>query len=123
MVFSAARESTVKSEDLCKKKLKITEIDIDVFMMICSLLNMIHVLGGDYRTLAGKLGYNVIDADMFKQEGNATKSLLLHWSRRSKWNTAEKILNILKEMERDDIVQLLNKEFENCNCQNCASLC
>ena len=123
MVFSAARESTVKSEDLCKKKLKITEIDIDVFMKICGLLNMIHVLGGDYRTLAGKLGYNVIDADMFKQEGNATKSLLLHWSRRSKWNTAEKILNILKEMERDDIVQLLNKEFENCNCQNCASLC
>ena len=123
MVFSAARESTVKSEDLCKKKLKITEIDIDVFMKICGLLNMIHVLGGDYRTLAGKLGYNVIDAEMFSQGGNATQSLLFHWSPRSEGNTAEKILNILVKMKRDDIVQLLNKEFENCNCQNCASLC
>ena len=91
-------------------------------MRICKLLNIILVLGGDYRTLAANLGYKVIDIHMFSQEGDATKSLLLDWSR-GKGNTAEKILNILIEMDRDDIVELLNKEFENCNCQNCTSLC
>ena len=91
-------------------------------MRICKLLNMINVLERDYRSVAANLGYKVIDIHMFSQEGNATKSLLFDWSI-GKGNTAEKILNILIKMDRDDIVELLNKEFENCNCQNCASLC
>ena len=91
-------------------------------MRICKLLNMINVLERDYRSVAANLGYKPMDMHMFSQEGNPTKSLLFDWSLR-KGNTSEKLLNILIDMDRDDIVQLLNKEFENCNCQNCASLC
>ena len=47
---------------MCEKKdLKIGDIDPGVFGYACGLLDVEQVLGGDWRSLGGKLGYTVRD--------------------------------------------------------------
>lgn len=88
-------------------------------------MNIRRVLGGDYRTLAGRLGYKVIDIKIFEAEKNATESLLHDWDS-GEGHYLEEVIRNLEEMNRDDVVQLLNVEVKKkctqCNCENCGSL-
>lgn len=110
-----------------RKTLKITSIDPDEFRRICNLLNIPRVLGGDWRSLAGKLRYTVLDINIFEQTKNLngpTGCFLQQWDSDGD-HFADEIIKILKGMNRDDVVNVLEAEIQKicqgCNCENCES--
>lgn len=110
-----------------RKTLKITSIAPDKLREICNLLNIIRSLGGDWRSLAGELGYTALHVKTFeltRDSNGPTGDLLLQWDG-IEGHFADEILKILKGMERADVYTVLEAEIkkkcQGCNCENCRS--
>ena len=114
-------------EQICEKKLlKIDHIDPSVIIRACNLLNIRQVMGNDWRGLAGKLKYSYTDVKIFEGESNSAESMLRDWSSKGDRNNLESLLEALQEINKQDVIQLFQKEIdkkgESCNCQECGHL-
>ncbi|CAB4044838.1 myeloid differentiation primary response 88 [Paramuricea clavata] len=125
--LSRGTAPNVDEELRCDKKcLKIANIDPDILIRVCNLLNIEQVLGRDWRTLAGRLGYDVTDVKIFKCKENHAESMLNDWDNRDQHNYLEHVVKELREMRRADVADLLQKEIDkkgdSCNCADCGHL-
>ncbi|CAB4017765.1 Tumor necrosis factor receptor superfamily member 16 [Paramuricea clavata] len=110
-------------EKLCGKKcLKIGNINPKVFIRACNLLNIEHVMGQDWRMLAGQLDYNVTDVQIFGCKENHAETMLKDWDS-NQHNYLERVVKELRDMRRADVADLLQKEIDkkgdSCNCPDC----
>lgn len=84
------------------------------------LLNTKNDLGIGYTTLGGLMGYSAQKVNEFESKDNPSKRLVEFWSL-TKSNTALKLIELLKSMGRDDIVDILQNDLDklDCHCAKC----
>lgn len=64
----------------------------------------------DWRSLAGRLGYNVVRIRNFERTENPTIELLSDWgTSNEREKTVSSLIGYLTEMDRDDAVRVLTK--------------
>ena len=80
-------------------------------------MDPLRLLGGDFRDLAGGLGFDVKKILEFEALSNPTKSVL-----KSSWNVAIEDLAItVEEIGREDVKGIILKWLrENCQCSSCS---
>ena len=86
---------------------KINYLNAELYDKICDELNIINC-GKDYKTLAGRMGYNVNEVKKFERHENPSDALLSHWGKK-RGNTVIKLIEILKNMENDAAAEILEK--------------
>ena len=77
----------------------------DIYDRTCQKLNVSNP-GKDYGALAGKMGYTKEEVDKFNLEKDHARALLNDWGTKAE-NNVEKLIQILSELGRDDIVKIL----------------
>ena len=91
-----------------KERLIISGLNAAVYKTICKELNKpIH--DKDYTALAGQLGYTAGELQKFQLQLDPADALLSHWGTKS-GNDVNKLIEILKNMERDDLVKILEAQ-------------
>ena len=102
---------------------KIGNLVPDTHREFCHLLDIPRTLGGDYRTLASKLGYDTNDVALFKNSNNPTKEMLNDWGTKPQ-NTVLSLMVIVKEMNRHDAFMLLHNAMQSvqCICGKCPEM-
>ena len=95
-----------------KERLRIHHLNTIVYDTICTELNRpIH--GRDYKALAGRLGYTAGNVKTFELGVDPADALLSHWGMTPD-NDVNKLIKILKKMERDDLVEILEAQGNCC---------
>ena len=89
------------------KSLSINQIHPLIRGKICKKLDVRHTLGGDFRTLAAMVGMLNEDIELTSQRNEPTEEVLKWWGKK-KEATVPKLRQILEEMERDDVIQILD---------------
>ena len=81
-------------------------------------------LGGDYRTLADKLGYSMDEIVYFGSQTNPTFTLLQAWWPKENQGSIEQLCSALRQSERTDVVDLIEEWIDKygCNCEKCGDL-
>ena len=77
---------------------------------ICVLLGPKRPLGGDYRTLAGILGMRNSEVKFISERENPAGEVLTWWEPQSS-ATVQKFREVLVQMKRDDVVEILDREY------------
>lgn len=91
-----------------KKKGTIFGLNASVYTKICAELNK-PVEGRDYKALAGRMRYTVSELKEFQLEKSPADALLSKWGTKLE-NDVYKLIVILKEMERGDLVDMLEEQ-------------
>ena len=55
--------------------------------------------------------YGIDEVESFEKSGNATDAMLTYWKTKSK-NSLHKLIKFLNKMDREDLVKLLRKAWE-----------
>ena len=76
---------------------------------ICKKLNIRSVIGGDFRILAGELNMPNDDIAIISQKDDAAEQLFRWWEPKRE-ATVGKLQEILRRMERDDILDILSED-------------
>ena len=76
---------------------------------ICRLLNVESTVGSNVMTLAGELGMEINDVWLVSQGNNPAEEVLKWWIPQ-KSATVERFREILKKMQRDDALAVLDEE-------------
>ena len=76
---------------------------------ICRLLNVESTVGSNGMTLAGELGMKINDVWLVSQKNNPAEEVLKWWTPR-KSATVERFREILKKMQRADVLAVLDQE-------------
>ena len=84
----------------------VREIPYLVRQKICKLLNARRTLGNDFRTFACKLGMSNEDIKLISSAKDPAEEVLT-WFEKKPTATVQNLLEILKRMKRDDVVDLL----------------
>ena len=102
---------------------KIGNLVPDTHRKFCDLLDIRRTLGGDYNTLASKLGYDTSDVARFEKNKNPTKEMLDDWGTKPQ-NTVLPLMMIVKEMNRYDAFMLLDNAIQSvqCICGKCPEI-
>ena len=110
-----------------KETIKYNAVKVKVQLQVCNNLDVQHTLGGDYRSLGGELEFTMQQIRIFesKPQGDPTRQILEAWDKKD-GNTLFKLMNAIRKLERDDIMELLEPEMERlsreCNCENCGGI-
>ena len=101
-------------------------MNVETCRIICQKLtdrNMV-ATGMGFTTLAGKMGFSEEEFKEFEACDKPCESMLKAWSSRdARGNNVLKLMDLVKKMKRDDIVELLKAELEKveCHCRECAA--
>ena len=88
-----------------KANLRIGNLNGGIYADLCNKLN-ISVLHKDWKRLAGLMGYTNEEIKTFERQKDPADALLLSWRSKSE-NDVNRLIQMLKTMERDDLVKLL----------------
>ena len=88
-----------------KERLTISGLNAKVYETICKELNK-PIDDKDYKALAGHMGYTAGELKKFQLKRDPADALLSHWATKSD-NDVNKLIEILKKMERDDLIKIL----------------
>ena len=97
-----------------RSSVRIEDLDHDAYSTVCEQLN-IKITGRDYRTLASKMRYPVKLVKVFELRESPADSILSHWGTEAE-NDVNKLIEILREMGRDDLVEILDIAQGMCPC-------
>lgn len=89
----------------------IGDLKSDVYQEVCRKLNVESLLGGDWKTMAGKMDFTADDVRTFSTEKNPTDAVLVCW-RMDTANDLTRLVEILNEMGRKDVVKGIKSEIE-----------
>ena len=76
---------------------------------ICQMLNVIRTLGGDFKTLAGSLGMTTQEIRLISDQNDPADEVLMWWETQNS-TTVQNLRLQLKDMRRDDVVELLEED-------------
>ncbi|PFX13206.1 hypothetical protein AWC38_SpisGene22733 [Stylophora pistillata] len=101
-----------------KQKQTIQDIPVKIYHTVCQRMDIESPSCNDHRIFGEKLGFS--RNEIFAPNNQPTDCLLRVWSERKGKNaTVEKIMNILDDMERHDILELLQVWVESKYCSKC----
>ena len=86
----------------------VKNLDNNVRDRICEKLNKKPIKAKNFRNLAKLMSYNNQEIEVFEQKDNPTYSLLEEWQT-GPTSTKEVLIELLSQMERDDVIQILNE--------------
>lgn len=120
-----------KAQDIsiCCKCMKISKTDKQeqivhnipgkIYFTMCQSLDKESPFFNDYRIFGEHLGFSRGEINLLNNQ--PTDSLLRVWSEREGTNaTVERIINILDDMQRHDILQILQNWVESKSCSKCS---
>lgn len=84
---------------------EIGELNSEKYEILCRNLN-VELISKDWKTLAGRMQYSIDEVKMFAQNSNPTDTLLRAWGT-AKRNDISRLIELLRGMQRDDLVKLL----------------
>ena len=84
---------------------KIEDLNAEIFRQVCVKLNA-DIPGKDWNTLAGRMDYSTSRAKEFGQHKNPAEKLLEHWGAKG-GNDVVRLIKLLQDMERTDVIELL----------------
>ena len=87
----------------------VSDIPFLVIQKMCRLLNVKSSVGSHVETLAHELGMTINDVWLVSQRNNPAEEVLKWWKQR-KSATVEAFREILKKMQRDDALAVLDEE-------------
>ena len=88
----------------------VSEIPFTVRQEVCNLLRVERTFGGDFRSLAGDLRMDNSKIQVISKKDNPADEVLTWWEpQRSA--TVQKFREILVRMKRDDVVEILDREY------------
>ena len=87
----------------------VSDIRSFYFQKICRLLNVKSSVGSHVETLAHELGMTINDVWLVSQRNNPAEEVLKWWIPQ-KSATVERFREILKRMQRDDALAVLDEE-------------
>ena len=92
------------------RKTMVSEIPFTVRQEVCNLLRVERTFGGDFRSLAGDLRMDNSKIQVISKKDNPADEVLTWWEpQRSA--TVQKFREILVRMKRDDVVEILDREY------------
>lgn len=120
--------SKAKDIPICPKCVKISKTDKQkqiiltipgkIYFTMCQSLDKESPFFNDYRIFGEQLGFTRGEINLLNNQ--PTDSLLRVWSEREGKNaTVERIMNILDDMQRHDILQILQNWVESKKCSKC----
>ena len=120
--------SKAKDIPICPKCVKISKTDKQkqiiltipgkIYFTMCQSLDKESPFFNDYRIFGEQLGFTRGEINLLNNQ--PTDSLLRVWSEREGKNaTVERIINILDDMQRHDILQILQNWVESKKCSKC----
>lgn len=86
----------------------VRNVDRNVRDKVCELLNKKTIKAKDFRKLAKLMDYNDEEIKELEQQHNPTYFLLEDWQTEPT-STVEVLIELLSQMKRDDVIQILNK--------------
>eukprot|EP00794_Sanderia_malayensis_P017080 gene17080-18801_t len=90
----------------------VSDVDPCIWKQLSTLLNPRMVVGGDWTSMAGKMGFKYQDILNFDRERDPTAAVLHEWSiEKGLYATVSELILILRNVQRNDAVELL-KEHE-----------
>ena len=118
------KPSSSMFDKVCIREGKITVLDEDIWEKLRIKLDPKRDMGGDFRTLAGKLGYDMEKVWFFGAQESPTLSLLQDWYPNQNQGTIKQLCKALHESKRDDAVELIEKWItkQGCSCEECGDL-
>ncbi|XP_070562816.1 uncharacterized protein [Ptychodera flava] len=89
---------------------RISELPPSLYKQICNSLNIEQLLHGDWRDLAGELGYTQHEVQVLKNKDNPCDALLQKWSCQGDSTVAQLIEVLLRpNLSRQDVVTLIEE--------------
>ena len=86
------------------------DLDVRICGQICQMLNEKTVVEEDFHTLARLLNFKKQHIEMLDQSNNPTLDLLEDWGT-EKESTIEKFTELLTQMKRYDVIEILKKRL------------
>ena len=83
-------------------------LDSNIRDEVCELLNKKTIKAKNFRELAKLIDYNDKQIQELEEQLNPMYSLLEEWQA-GPTSTVEALINLLCQMKRDDIIEILNK--------------
>ncbi|XP_046845331.1 uncharacterized protein LOC124439148 isoform X2 [Xenia sp. Carnegie-2017] len=91
------------------RRLSINQLNCEAYRKLCNKLN--DDMGNkDWRTLAGNIGYSAGEVRDFSREKSPADALLQSWKTTSHEHDIPALIELLKKMERNDLVKLLESQ-------------
>ena len=98
-----------------KREQSIGEVPGPIFYFICTSLNQKNHFFWDYRIMGEKLGFSRREISQLDNHAQPTECLLNEWiARKGKGATVKALMEILSEMERQELLELLQSWTETC---------
>ena len=95
--------------DLQENDLSVNLLHASTIFNMCKKLNINMPIGGDFKTFAGKIEMPIEDVMLISQQPNPAEEIFKWWWPK-KEATVVNLRKILKEMPRDDILEILDKD-------------
>ena len=95
------------NSDTTLESAKIVALNAETYRNVCSKLKP-DLPGEGWKTMAVKMGYNFDEVNSFSRNDSPADAVLQHW-RRANGNNLSKLIEILKEMGRYDVVEIIEQ--------------
>ena len=106
LIFTQLSTSYLNS-DTTSKSARIGSLNAETYLEVCRVLNQ-DLPGKDWKIMAGKMGYNIDKVKSFSKNDNPADVVLEDW-RTVDGNNVHKLIEILTDMGRDDVVEIIKK--------------
>lgn len=114
--------ATYEQEDTVRVRTLVSSLTMDVLEKLGMKLNPRHPMK-DFRYLAGKMNYNYEMVRNFALQRNPTVALLHDWfmshTKNGEGKTVSHLIELLKNMKRDDVVEILQPLEFTGKCLGC----
>lgn len=114
--------ATYEQEDTVRVRTLVSSLTMDVLEKLGMKLNPRHPMK-DFRYLAGKMNYNYEMVRNFALQRNPTVALLHDWfmshTKNGEAKTVSHLIELLKNMRRDDVVEILQPLEFSGKCLGC----
>ncbi|XP_046843878.1 uncharacterized protein LOC124437959 isoform X2 [Xenia sp. Carnegie-2017] len=94
---------------LDSQRLSIDQSNCEIYRQLCNKLDD-ELYRKDWKTLAGKMNFTAGEVRDFSREKSPADALLQHWKTTSINHDVSALMKLLKEMERNDLVDLLESD-------------
>ncbi|XP_045165731.2 uncharacterized protein LOC123529462 isoform X2 [Mercenaria mercenaria] len=103
--------SSQRTSKPVKQPVTVMELPWSVFHKLCLKLKVTSPLGRDWKGLAGQMGYSVEQVDVYETAKEPVQALLCDWGRSTN-ATIEKLLSLLSELDREDIISDIQQALQ-----------